>query len=113
MTTVGYGAYLRLKRVEDQANKLGFEFGHSKHGARDYDGIALRPRGDAWPLYSRDAEVWYSDIEGVESFLRGLEWARTYYKMLGVATDKSIARKEQDYRNKQLIKAIQTGTYEV
>jgi len=108
-TGIGFGAYTRLRRCEERANQLGFRFAYSKHGARDYDGIALYPKDDELPIYSRDAEVWYGDVESCESFLRGFEWATQYYVMLGATSDKIINRKEQDVRNKQLMESIKKG----
>lgn len=110
--SVGLKAYTRLKRVEEQALKLGFKFSSPQYGMREGDGIALVPADDALPIYSRDAEVWYGDVESVESFLRGMEWAKGYYRMLGALSDKTIARKEQDYRNRKLLELIKNSKNE-
>lgn len=102
---IGLQTYNELKKVEHEANQLGFAFSTSKHH-RDYDGIALYAMNDEMPLYARDAELWFADLAGVRNFLAGVNFARNYYQMLGLFTDAKQRRKEQDVRNRQLANRI-------
>ena len=71
-----------------------FEFG---------DMVAVFPRDDKLPVYSRDAELYIGTLEGLEIWMRGIEWARQYDMLLKVSDDKKRERKEQDELNKQLV----------
>jgi hypothetical protein len=69
----------------------------------------LYPKQDSLPIYSRDAELFTGTIEQLEVWLRGLEWARDYDRMLlGKALDKKRQRREQDHRNQQLLEHLHT-----
>lgn len=107
--SIGYSAILRIRRVEEQANRLGFRFAYSKYGTRDTDVIALFPKDDAMPDYSRNAELFVGDIEQVASFLNGMEFMTNYYKILRIVTDKNVAHKEDLTRQRQLIEALVNG----
>jgi hypothetical protein len=94
----------KFRAIEEQANRLGFEITASKHFSREYDAVALRPKdSDSLPIYARDAEMFVGTIEELEHWLRGLEWARQYDRMLfGKRHDDKRQRLEQNYRNQQL-----------
>lgn len=102
----GYNTFLKLKRLEEEANKLGFRFGNSKYGMRATDGIAICPKDDALPLYARDAEIMYGTDDEIEKFFRGIAFAKQYYTALRLIDDKKVARKEQDVRNRNLVKTL-------
>jgi len=104
--SIGYHAIMKLRRVEEAATRMGFRFAHCKHRDYNLDVIALYPRDDKLPNYSRDAELFSGDLREVEIFLRGIEWSNDYLKMLRLITDEKIERKEQDVRNKQLVELI-------
>jgi len=98
-------AFLRkFRSIEEQANRLGFQITASKHFTREYDAVALKPlKDDSLPVYSRDAELFVGSIEELEVWLRGLEWARQYDRMLfGKNHDKKRERLEQNFRNETL-----------
>lgn len=104
----------RLKRVEAKANELGFIFSVGNYSYGSIKGttsgfICLKPRVDCLPLYSRDAEIYTGTVEEIEVWLRGFEWAREYDSMLKLSNNKLRERKEQDERNKQLLKTVKTG----
>lgn len=105
---VGFRTYQMFIRIQQEANKLGFSFGYPKHGY-DQEMITLYPRAsdnpdeaESLPMYTRDASLFTGDLDAVADFLKGVEWARNYDKMLGVSDDKKRDRKEQDYRNRKL-----------
>ena len=105
----GYQTILRIRRMEETVEKLGFMMANSKHGwdHNNPDMIALKPRdAEAVPIYSRDAEVFYGTLEELEVWLRGVEWARNYDMMLKVSDEKKRARREQDLRNSMMMQRL-------
>jgi hypothetical protein len=107
----GYNSVLKIRRLEKEIDELGFRWGNSKHGTwgnHQYgDVIALFPNDDSLPIYSRDAELFTGTIETLEVWLNGFRQAREYDRMLmGHSLDKRRDRKEQDYRNAQLMLQI-------
>lgn len=103
----GYNFVLRLRRFEQEIDKLGFRMAHPKHGYREHDAVALMPKDDnALPIYARDAELFVGTIEQAEEWIRGIQWARDYDRMLRVSDEKKRSRKEQDERNRQLLRAF-------
>ena len=103
----GYNTILKCERIKAHAEKLGFMLCYPKHGwggSDSIDTVAIKPKDkDSLPIYSRDAQFFNGTINEMESFLRGIEWARDYDMMLRVSTDAKRERKEQDARNKQLV----------
>lgn len=103
----GYQDVLRLRRLEREANELGFMFANPKNGFYDTypgDTVALVPKDTtSVPIYSRDAEVFVGSLEQLNVWLRGVEWARQYDVLLKVSDDKKRLRKEQDMLNQQLV----------
>jgi len=56
------------------------------------------------PIYCRDAELFVGTLEGAEYWMRGVEWARDYDRMVvDKKLDDKRKRKEQDERNRQLV----------
>jgi hypothetical protein len=85
--------------------------GHPKHGnyRQEFgDLVSLFPKDQEFPIYSRDAEIYIGTLEGMEIWLNGFEKAREYDRMLlGKTHETRRERKEQDYRNEQLMRQIQ------
>jgi hypothetical protein len=107
---VGWDTVQKIKRVEDMANKMGFEFSIGGNHYSDLgDSIHLVPLGDALPHYRRGADIYSGSIEDIGTWLEGLQWARTYDTMLRISSDKKREEREQVERNKQLMKTIKTG----
>ena len=105
----GWNTIQRIRRIEEQISRLGFKFSKSKHGDfTDLHGaLSLVPRdADALPIYTRDAELFVGSIERLEDWLAGVHWAREYDRMLKLSDEKKRARKEQDERNRILLKTI-------
>lgn len=106
----GYQAIIALRRLEERVDRLGFRMGMPKHGGyyKEFgDQVALFPKEDALPIYSRDAEIYVGTLEGMEIWLNGFEKAREYDRMLlGKSIETRRERKEQDYRNEQLLRQI-------
>lgn len=105
----GYSLILKIRRLEEECDKLGFMMCHSKYGhSREYgDIVAVKPKDqDSLPIYSRDAEFFTGSINELEVWLKGIQWARDYDGMLFGNMNKKRERKEQDYRNRQLLSVI-------
>jgi len=104
----GWNTIQRIRRLEEQASNLGFMFTKYKHDEVFGENIALIPKDtDALPIYSRDAVLFVGSLESAEQWMRGVEWAREYDRMtIDRKMDEKRARKEQDERNRQLLKTI-------
>ena len=104
----GFNLIRKIKYLEEECQKLGFEICQANHYIKDFgDVLALKPKADCLPIYSRDAELFVGTIADLERWLQGFHFARKYDSMLlGIKHDAARDRKEQDYRNKQLIKKI-------
>ena len=113
--SIGYETILRIRRIEEQATDLGFRFANAKHFSQSYgDRICLMPATDvALPIYTRDAEIFSGTLDDVRIFLRGIEWARDYDRMLKVSNFKTRAKKEQDVRNDSLLRALKAEAKKV
>lgn len=113
--SIGYETILRIRCIEEQANDLGFRFANAEHFNLTYgDRICLMPATDvALPLYSRDAEIFSGTLDEVGVFLRGIEWARDYDRMLKVSNHRVRIKKEQDVRNDSLLRALKAEAKKV
>ena len=94
----GYQTYTRWQRIEARANALGFRIGNSKHGAwgsdRRLDDVAVYPKDNALPVYSRDAELFCGTFTEMEYFLMGWEKAQQYDMLLRLSDDKKRKKAE-------------------
>jgi len=113
----GYSLLVKIRRLEEECDKLGFMLCYSKHGyQRDYgDVVALKPKDhDSLPIYARDAELFCGTFEELEVWLRGVQWARDYDNMLFGAKKHTAnrERKEQDYRNRKLVSILRDDANE-
>lgn len=105
----GYHTILKCERIKERADKLGFMLCYPRNGwggSRGDDYVAIKPKDDNLPIYARDAELFCGTIDDLNAFFAGLEWARQYDEMLRVSTTKKRERKEQDYRNQQLVRML-------
>jgi len=104
----GYNLIRKIKYLEEECDKLGFMICQANHYIKDFgDVVALKPKADCLPIYSRDAELFVGTLEQLERWLAGFHFARKYDSLLlGNKHDALRQRKEQDYRNKILIKQI-------
>lgn len=112
----GYNTILRIRELEAAADRLGFRIGFPKHGnyRQEFGDMAvLYPKDDSLPIYSRDAELFAGTLEEMEVWLTGWEKSHVYYRMLiGKNFEKQVARKEQDYRNQELMNKIANSVKE-
>ena len=104
----GWNTIRQIRRVEQQADKLGMKFAAYKYDNEFGANVALIPKdNDALPIYARDAQLFSGTLEGAESWMHGVEWARDYDRMvIDRKMDDKRERKEQDERNKQLVRIL-------
>ena len=102
----GYQAVLALRRLEEEVDKLGFMLCDPKTGwgGDDFNNLAgIKPKDNALPIYTRDAEIFRGTLEEIRVWVKGVHWAREYDRMLKVSDDKTRAKKEDHERGRQLI----------
>lgn len=110
----GYSTVRLVKELEFKADELGFMLSYPKSGwiseDENYDLVAIKPKDqDSLPIYARDAELFLGTLQELRKWFQGVEWARTYDRMLKVSDDTKRKRKEQDVRNRQLMELVKTG----
>jgi hypothetical protein len=104
----GWNTIQQVRKLEERADKLGLKFGAYKHDDSFGANVALVPKdSDALPIYSRDAVMFAGTLEGAAYWMQGVMWAREYDRMaVDRNLDKKRERKEQDERNKQMVKIL-------
>jgi hypothetical protein len=108
----GWNTIQRIKRIEEEIDKLGFKFSKSKHTdwSEDHGALSLVPKDhEALPIYSRDAELFIGSIERLEDWLHGVRWAREYDMMLRLSDDTKREAAEQKEKNRQLMRTLKEG----
>jgi hypothetical protein len=107
----GWNTIKHIRSIEERADRLGMKLAPYRHDDRYGENLALVPKdNDALPIYTRDAILFAGSLEGAEYFMQGVLWAREYDRMLiDKNTDAKRERKEQDERNKQLMKTLKDG----
>jgi hypothetical protein len=103
----GYQSVLALRRLEAEVDKLGFMLCDPKTGwgGDDFNNlVGIKPKdADALPIYARDTELFRGTLEDLQVWIKGVNWAREYDRMLKVSDDKTRAKKEEHERGRQLI----------
>ena len=104
----GWNTITQIRKLEERADGLGMRFTAYKHDDMYGEHVALVPKDkDALPIYARDAVLFAGSLEDADKFMQGVLWARDYDTMV---VDKNLAvkreRKEQDERNKQMVKIL-------
>jgi hypothetical protein len=108
----GWNTIQRLRRIEEEIDKIGFKFAKCKHGDfTDLHGaLSLVPKDtESLPIYSRDAELFVGSIERLEDWLAGVKWARDYDMLLRISDEKKRTAAEQKERNRQLMRTLKEG----
>jgi hypothetical protein len=107
----GWNQIQQVRKLEEQADKLGLKFAPHKYDDSFGANVALVPKDkDALPIYSRDAQLFAGSLEGAAYWMQGVLWAREYDRMnTDRNLDKKRERKEQDERNHQLMKTLKDG----
>ena len=97
----GWNTIERVRRLEEEVDRLGFKFAKGKHSdwSDDHGALSLRPQDvESLPIYSRDAELYVGSLEGLEHWLAGVRWARDYDMMLKVSDEKKRGNAEDKER---------------
>jgi len=104
----GWNQIQQVRKLEERADKLGLKFGAYKHDDMYGESVALIPKdSNALPIYSRDAVMFAGSLEGAAYWMQGVMWAREYDRMaVDRKMDEKRERKEQDERNKQMVKIL-------
>jgi hypothetical protein len=107
----GWAVIKQIRVLEDRAHMLGMKFAPYRHDDIKADNVALVPcYPDSLPIYTRDAILFAGSLDGAEQFMQGVLWARDYDRMV---VDRNIdakrVRKEQDERNRQVLKTLKDG----
>ena len=107
----GWSAIKQIRTLEERAELLGMRFARYQHNDYNEDNVALIPKDqDSLPIYTRDAVLFAGSLEGADQFMQGIVWARHYDRMV---VDRNIdtkrIRKEQDERNRQVLKTLKDG----
>ena len=100
----GYQTFKRWQRIEEHAGKLGFRIGNPKHGwgsSDSGDTVAIFPKDDALPTFTRDAEIFNGSFPELEIFLMGWERSQQYDMMLRLTDDKKRKFYEDKERERQ------------
>jgi hypothetical protein len=98
----GYNLILKIQSLEKQIHELGFRWGYDKHGrwgdGEDFgDKVAIFPRDDKLPPYSRDAMLFCGSIEQLQSWINGIVWARAYDRLLNISNENKREKGEQKH----------------
>jgi hypothetical protein len=109
----GWETIKALRLLEERVDALGLEIADAcdSYGAKfnreTYgDRVALQPKGDSLPHYSRDAHIWVGTLEELQYWLNGVDWARGYDGILRLSDHKKRSKAEADERNRQLMATI-------
>ena len=109
MSIAGFRDIYRLRLLEDKLKDFGLKMVSPRYQG-DADKIALIPIDHELPMYSRNAEIFVGSFDEIENWFCGVLWCSSYYRMLKLVTPEKIARKEQDERNRQLLKTLSSET---
>ena len=107
----GWNQIRQIRKLEERADMLGMKFAPYRHNDYNEDNVSLIPKDqDSLPIYTRDAILFAGSLEGADQFMQGVMWAREYDRMV---VDRNIdakrVRKEQDERNRQMLKTLKDG----
>lgn len=117
---IGMSMIERIDRVRAVADRLGFRMGKTPYShfsaADSIDNIALYPKDDCLPIYTRDVIIFEGNLVELEYWIKGLDWARQYDSYLGVANEqrraqyeaKEVARQEKAKYNKAKAETFKT-----
>jgi hypothetical protein len=119
-SAIGMNTIERIDRVRAVVDRLGFRMGKAQYASfgetENADNIALYPKDDCLPIYSRDACLFTGNLSELEYWIKGLDWARQYDSYLGAVSDKrreqyearEVARQERIRYNKARAETFNT-----
>ena len=99
---VGMNMIERIDQARELADHYGFKMGKAPYNGygvtENIDSIALYPKDNRLPTYSRDACLFTGNLAELENFFEGIRWSRNYDQMIGAM---SVQRREQ-YEAKEI-----------
>lgn len=105
----GWNTIQTIRTLEERADRLGMRFTAYKHDEMDGENVALAPKDqNSLPIYARDAVLFVGSLEGADKFMLGILWAQDYDRIIKLSNDDQRKRKEQDERNKQIVKLLKS-----
>ena len=107
----GWNTLRKIQVLKERADLLGMKFAQYRHNDYNEDNVALIPKDqDSLPIYTRDAILFAGSLESADQWMQGVLWAREYDRMtVDRNLDAKRVRKEQDERNRQLLKTLKDG----
>jgi len=104
----GYTLICKIRQLEEECDKLGFQMCHARHYYREFgDVVALKPKADCLPVYSRDAELFVGSLADLERWVQGFQFARKYDSMLfGAKHEEKRVKKEVEFRHGRLVRQL-------
>ena len=107
----GWAAIKQIRDLEERANMLGMTLAPYRHSALDDQYVSLVPwHQQSLPVYTRDAVLFAGSLDDADHFMQGVLWAREYDRMvIDRNLDTRRVRKEQDERNRRLLKTLKDG----
>lgn len=98
----GYALILKIQALEKQLHDLGMRWGYDKVGRWGDSGfgdtVAVFPRDEELPAYSRDAMLFSGSIADLQYWLNGIQWARDYDMLLKVSDKNKREKGEVRHR---------------
>jgi len=99
---VGMTMIDRIDHVRELADHYGFRLGqvpYNSYGVTDnIDNIALYPKDERLPVYSRDACLFTGNLSELENFFEGIRWSRNYDQTIGAMS----AQRREQYEAKEV-----------
>jgi len=107
--------YYEFKRFEETAERLGLRIGHSRHSYAGGESVSIFPT-EKWVIYANDFEMWSGSIEGMMSFMNGLERGLHYAEYLGWKREQAektfvttMEKQKQRHEHQRLAKILTDG----
>jgi hypothetical protein len=107
---IGADAYRKIQELESEAARLGFVVGYTVN-SYSTNKLSLRPRVDEdgfehLPAFCSDADILYGSVEELLASLQGWVKCLDYLRVINAVTTQKIQKKEQDFRNRKLLKQL-------
>lgn len=96
-----------IQRLDSDAARIGMEVRQSKHGN---DLLALIPKDDSLPIYTRDAELATGTAEHLQSVVQGWNKAYEYFAALKIISQQKLLDAEIAVMQDRMAHMLKTGT---
>jgi hypothetical protein len=95
-----------IQRLELEAARIGMAITQSKHGN---DILALVPKDDSLPIYTREAELATGTAEHLQSVVQGWNKAYEYFSALKIISQQKLLDAEILVMQDRLAHTLKTG----